>query len=227
MKFVALTTALLATSVSSFTQNQPAVSRITSLEATSSRGEFLAQLAGAAAVAGIFPGDAFALGPPKSKATPAPLAASAGAAAVAGASPGIIDVSSVVIDKEVFGSLLVQKALKDVTDYSAIINEMKNTLSVDANVDLEPVIKKEFDYGKVRADINELQSAFDKKTQKTTKILADIILVDLAKLEESTIRSKDGTERGSLDVKTVLSLLDKIYYSFDEILQCAKTDELA
>jgi len=221
MKFVALTTALLATSVSSFTLNQPVFSRITSLEATSSRGAFLAQLTGAVAVASIFPGDAFAMGPPKNK-------ASAGAAAaVAGKAPGIIDVSGVVLDKEILDSLLVRKAVKDITDYAAIISEMKNTLAVDPQVDLEPVIKKEFDNGKVRADINELQAAFDKKTQRTTTLLADIILADLVKLEVSTKISKDGTERGSLDVKTVCSLLDKIYYSFDEILQCAKTDELA
>merc|ERR1712032_595794 len=211
-KIAALSTALLATTVSSFTTTQPTVSRITSLEATSSRSEFLSQVVSAVAFTTILPNEAFAIGK------------KAGTASVY---PGVIDVKGVVIDKEVFSSLLVQQAIKDITDYSAIINEMKNTLAADPQVDLTPVIKKEFDYGKVRADINELQTAFDKKTQKTTKILGEIILVDLEKLEVSTKKLKDGTEKGNLDVKTVASLLDKIYYSFDEILQCAKTEELA
>jgi len=215
MKFIAISTALLAASVSSFTPNKPSFSRSTSLQATSSRKEFFAQVAGAVAFTAVLPGDALAIGPPKkkiSKANPA--------------SPGIIDVNGVVLNKEVFGSILVQQAVKDITDYSAIVTEMKNTLAEDPQVDLNPIAKKIFDYGKVRADIEELQTAFDTKTQKTTKILADILLVDLKKLEDSTIKLNDGTEKGNLDVKTVTGLLDKIYYSFDEILQCAKTEEL-
>ena len=57
-----------------------------------------------------------------------------------------------------------------------------------------------------------------RRQKRSVKEMQTIIATDLAELESAV--------KGEFNTKAVNSLLEKIYFSFDEILQCAKTDEL-
>ena len=100
----------------------------------------MTQLAGVVAVTSAFPGAANA-------AKYGPLGSS---------SPGVLDPKEAIIDDEVFNSTPVQQALKDVKGYAALVTDMKATLTANDQVNLGPVLRKEFDFSKLRGDLNTL-----------------------------------------------------------------------
>lgn len=98
---------------------------------------------------------------------------------------------------------------------------MKATLQANSQVNLGPVLKKEFDFGKLRAELNTLNSAFDEDTQRGTDRLIRGILQDLTELEVSN-GQKDGIERSPRRLANMLAKLDKLQGAFDELLKFAK-----
>ena len=164
----------------------------------------MTQLAGVVAVTSAFPGTANA-------AKYGPLGSS---------SPGVLDPKEAIIDDEVFNSTPVQQALKDVKGYAALVTDMKATLTANDQVNLGPVLRKEFDFSKLRADLNTLNTAYDEDTQRGTDRLIRVILQDLTEMEAANSQ-KDGIERSPRRVANMMAKLDKLQGSFDQFLSFA------
>lgn len=158
-------------------------------------------MAGVVAVAGAFPGTAHA----------------AKYGAIGASSPGVLDPKEAIIDDEILASSIVQSALKSVKSYADLVGEMKKALAENEQVNLGPVLRKQFDFGKLRADLNSLNSAFDEDTQRGTDRLIRGILQDLTELETANSQ-KDGIERSPRRVANMNAKLDKVQGAFNDYL---------
>lgn len=176
-----------------------------SLHSTTTRGDFLNQIAATFVVVGGISTAGFA---------PAP----ANAGWATGPGSAVLDPKDAIVDEEIFKTSVVQKALKSVKAYSSSVTEMKKTLTSNSQVDLKPIIRKEFDLGKVRADLNSLNSAFEEDTQKGTDRLIRVILQDLNELEVTNAQ-KDGVPRSEIRVSKMNGKLDKLQVAFDSFLK--------
>ena len=132
-------------------------------------------------------------------------------------SPGVLDPKDAIIDDEILGSSVVQDALKAIKEYSGLVTQMKANLGSNDQVNLGPVIRKQFDFGKLRSDLNTLNSAFDEDTQRGTDRLIRTILQDLTELETANSQ-KEGIERSPRRVGILNAKLDKLQASFDGLL---------
>jgi hypothetical protein len=170
-------------------------------EATSTRGQFLSQLAGAVAVGVAFPGVA--------------SAAKYGSFGVD--SPNIGNPKDAIIDEEIFKSGTVQKALKETKTYAAKVGLLKEKLTADSQVDLGPFIRKEFDFVALRNELNTLNTAFDEDTQRGTDRLIRGIIQDLVEVEIAN-KQKDGIERSERRASIMFAKLEKLQASFNDLL---------
>ena len=176
----------------------------TSLEAQSTRGEFMAQLAGVVAAGAAFPG----------------VASAAQYGGVGRGSPNVLDPKDAIIDEEIFKSSEVQRAIEAIKSYSATVGEMKKALEANGQVDLGPVVRKQFDFVKLRSDLNTFNSAFDEDTQKGTDKLVRVILQDLTELETAN-KQKEGIERSERRIGNMMAKIDKLQLTFDNFLKFA------
>ena len=140
--------------------------------------------------------------------------------AIGAAPAGVLDPKDAIVDDEVFRSSAVQNALKDVQNYSAMVAEMKSALGTNSQVNLGPVLRKSFDFSKLRADLNSLNSAFDEETQRGTDRLIRGIMQDLTELESANAQ-KEGIERSDRRVANMNGKLDKLQTAFEELLAFA------
>lgn len=131
-----------------------------------------------------------------------------------------MDPKDAIVDDEVFKSSAVQNAFKAVKDYSALVGEMKSSLSSNSQVNLGPVLRKQFDFGKLRADLNTLNSAFDEETQRGTDRLIRGIMQDLTELEKAN-EQKEDIERSERRVGNMNAKLDKLQCAFNDFLAFA------
>eukprot|EP00525_Craspedostauros_australis_P007116 CAMPEP_0198118766 /NCGR_PEP_ID=MMETSP1442-20131203/22995_1 /TAXON_ID= /ORGANISM="Craspedostauros australis, Strain CCMP3328" /LENGTH=205 /DNA_ID=CAMNT_0043777081 /DNA_START=40 /DNA_END=657 /DNA_ORIENTATION=- len=204
MKFTAISCALVVASASAFAPSKPAFTRTDALQATSTRGEFFGQLAGAVAVASAFPGAANA----------------AKYGGFGAGSPSVLDPKSAIIDDEIFATDAVQSALKEAKAYRALVDELKKALDANGQADLGPALRKQFDFAKLRASLNTLNSAFDEETQLGTDRLIRVILQDLTEIEVAN-KQKEGIERSERRINNLLAKIAKLQKSFDEYLAFA------
>jgi hypothetical protein len=173
-------------------------------ESTSTRGEFFAQMAGIVAISAAFPG-----------------AAQAAKYGAIGAGPsGVLDPKDSIVDEEVFKSSAVQSAFKEVKDYSALVGDMKSSLGTNSQINLGPVLRKQFDFGKIRSSLNTVNTAFDEETQRGTDRLVRGIIQDLTELERAN-EQKDGIERSERRVANMNAKLDKVQTAFTDFLAFA------
>lgn len=145
-----------------------------------------------------------------------PTAANAGWAT--GPGSAVLDPKEAIIDEDILKSGPVQEALKSVSGYASIVTDMKSALQKDSQVNLGPVIKKTFDFSKLRADLNTLNSAFDEETQRGTDRLIRGILQDLTELEVANTQ-KDGIPRSEIRVAKMTGKLDKLQAAFNDYLK--------
>ena len=148
--------------------------------------------------------------------TLAPEAANAGWAT--GPGSAVIDPKDSIVDDEIFKTAPVQKALKAVKKYSSIVAEMKKALSANSQIDLKPVIRKEFEFAALRADLNTFNTAFDEDTQRGTDRLIRVILQDLNELEVANAQ-KDGIPRSDIRLAKMNGKLDKLENAFNTLLK--------
>jgi len=94
---------------------------------------------------------------------------------------------------------------------------MKETLASNSQADIGPTIRKNFDFSKLRTDLNTLNSAFDEETQRGTDRLIRAILQDVTELELAN-KQKAGVERSSRRVDTMVAKLNKLEKAFTEYL---------
>lgn len=152
-------------------------------------------------------------------ATTLPSPANAGWAT--GPGSAVLDPKEAIIDKDMLASTEVQNALKDVAAYASLVSQMKEKLKADSQVNLGPVLKKEFDFSKLRSALNTLNSAFDEETQRGTDRLIRVILQDLSELEVANTQ-KDGIARSDIRVAKMMGKLDKLEAAFGDYLKFAK-----
>jgi len=208
MKFYLGSIIVLASSAAAFSpslRQSQSSSVETSLHSTTTRGDFLNQIGATFVVAGGI-----------STAVFAPAPANAGWAT--GPGSAVLDPKDAIVDEEIFKTPVVQKALKSVKAYSSSVTAMKKTLASNSQADLKPIIRKEFDLGNVRADLNSLNSAFEEDTQKGTDRLIRVILQDLNELEVTNAQ-KAGVQRSEIRVSKMNGKLDKLQVAFDSFLK--------
>ena len=175
-----------------------------SLHSTSTRGDFLNKIASTFVVVG----GVTAFG--------APAPANAGWAT--GPGSGVLDPKDAIVDEDIFKTASVQKSLKSVQSYASSVTDMKKALAANSQVDLKPVIRKEFEASKLRAELNTLNSAFDEETQRGTDRLIRVILQDLNELEVTNAQ-KDGIPRSDVRVAKMNGKIDKLQDAFDSLLK--------
>lgn len=136
-------------------------------------------------------------------------------------SPNALDPTEAIIDEDILKTGAVQDALGRVRGYSNLVTEMSAALEKDAQIDLGPVIRKQFDFVQLRQSMNTLNSAFDEDTQRGTDRLIRLVLQDLTELEAAN-RQKDGIVRSDRRLDIMKGKLSKLGSSFDELLAFAK-----
>ena len=171
------------------------------MEATSTRQQFLAQFAGAVVATSAFPG----------------VASAAKYGGIGAGSSAVLDPKDAIIDDEILASSAVQNALSSIKGYSNMVGQMKSALAQNDQVNLGPVIRKEFDFVKLRSELNTLNTAFDEDTQRGTDRLIRGILQDLTELETSNAQ-KDGIARSERRVANLNAKLDKLQCAFNDFL---------
>lgn len=135
-----------------------------------------------------------------------------------GPGSGVVDPKESVVDNDIFRTAPVQKALKKVKIYSSTVSEMKKALSANSQVDLKPVIRKEFEFSALRSDLNTLNTAFDEDTQRGTDRLIRVILQDLNELEVANAQ-KDGIPRSDIRLAKMNGKLNKLEDAFNTFLK--------
>merc|ERR1719408_1093068 len=98
--------------------------------------------------------------------------------------------------------------------YKTAANQLKATFEKDTTMQLIPIIRKEFDFSKVRDDLNVATTVFDDQTQLTTDRIARSILYDLTELEGASRLKKGETERTEKKIANV----DKWFAKLDSDL---------
>merc|ERR1712194_462199 len=98
------------------------------------------------------------------------------------------------------------------------VSEMKKALSANSQVDLKPVIRKEFEVSALRQDLNTLNTAFDEDTQRGTDRLIRVILQDLNELEVANSQ-KEGIPRSDIRLTKMNGKLNKLEDAFNTLLR--------
>jgi len=98
-------------------------------------------------------------------------------------------------DAELLATKEVQKGIENIKAYRDAAKSLKSTFSSDTNCALIPTIRKDFDFSKVRDDLNVVSTVFDDQTQLTVDRLSRAILYDLTELENASRFKKGESER--------------------------------
>ena len=97
---------------------------------------------------------------------------------------------------------------------------MRSMLTADAQADIGPKIRKDFDFSVVRSDLNAINTALDEDTQRGTDRIVRAILQDITELEV-TQKQKPGVARSDTRLNNVCRKLEKLEKSFDDYLAFA------
>lgn len=106
-------------------------------------------------------------------------------------------------DDELLESKEVQQGLTNLKGYKSAAASLKSQFDADQNMNLIPAIRKQFDFGKVRDDLNVLSAVFDDTTQATTDRLSRAVLYDLTELENASRFKKDDPARTAKKIANV------------------------
>jgi len=99
------------------------------------------------------------------------------------------------VDTDLLKTEAVQKGLSNLKGYKSAASSLKTKFLADSNAQLIPAIRKDFDFSKVRDDLNLVGTVFDDQTQQTVDRLARSILYDLTELENASRFKKGESER--------------------------------
>ena len=135
-------------------------------------------------------------------------------------SPNVMNPLDAEIDQEALKSDEVQRALKSVKSYKALVNEYMDVLSKDTQANISKRVPRDFDFIKLRTDLNSVGTIYDEDTQRGTDRLIRVILQDITELE-TALRMKPDVPRSERRLATSLAKLDKLNKAFDDFLQFA------
>jgi hypothetical protein len=116
------------------------------------------------------------------------------------------------VDSELLASKPVQDGLGRLKACKDAAASLKAQFAKDANMNLIPSIRKEFDFSKLRDDLNTVSTVFDDQTQLTTDRLSRSILYDLTELENAS-RLKKGEDANRTPKK--IANVDKWFVKLD------------
>jgi len=122
------------------------------------------------------------------------------------------------LDDELFKSKAVQSSLKNVKAYKLAVTTLKGKFDADPNMPLIPSIRAEFDFSKLRDDLNVITTVFDETTQETTDKITRAIIYDLTELESASRLKKTDTERTVKKVANVNKWFGKLDKDFGSLL---------
>jgi hypothetical protein len=98
------------------------------------------------------------------------------------------------LDDDLLKTKKVQDSVKALMTYKSAALELKAQFLKNTNMELIPIIRKAFDFGNVRNDINIATTVFDDTTQLTIDRINRNILYDITELENAS-RFKKGEEQ--------------------------------
>jgi len=132
-------------------------------------------------------------------------------------SPEVLDPKSAIIDEDIAKTKPVLTAIQSLKAYLASVKSMQSDLAANSQADIGPAIRKEFDFVKLRADLNTANSPFDEDTQRGTDRLSRLILQDITELEAAN-RQKEGVPRSEKRLAIMTKKLDKLTVAFSDYL---------
>jgi hypothetical protein len=98
---------------------------------------------------------------------------------------------------------------------------MLEALDKNPQTDVGGYVRKEFDFVKVRSELNIINTAFDEDTQRGTDRIIRNILQDITEVETSN-KQKEGVERSERRLEILKGKLVKLDQAFSDILAFAK-----
>ena len=161
--------------------------------------------------------------------------ASAGAAAIGFGAMGanayegvysmeIVKASDAVLDQDALSSPPVKKALDEFKGYAIGIVKLSNELKSNDQYDVAAVLKKDYDFVKVRATFNALTVVWDEDTQKGVDRITRGILQDLVETEAAAKFSDKGT-RSAKKIALTQEKLTKLDGSFRKLFSYLVSDK--
>jgi len=121
------------------------------------------------------------------------------------------------VDGELLASKEVQSGLSAIKNYRSAASTLKAQFEADNAMQLIPVIRKEFDFSKLRDSLNVVTTVFDDTTQQTTDRVSRAILYDLTELENASRLKKGESERTAKKVANVNKWFGKLDKDFSEL----------
>merc|ERR1711988_532007 len=121
-------------------------------------------------------------------------------------------------DDELLKSTAVQKAIEGIKGTKSSAAALKAKFATDTGMPLIPTIRKDFDFSKVRDDLNVAATVFDDQTQQTTDRITRSILYDLTELEGASRLKKGETERTEKKIANVEKWFGKLDKDLDSFL---------
>ena len=131
-----------------------------------------------------------------------------------------MDPKDAEVDAEIMGGSTAQAALKAVKSYQAAVKAMLEALEKNPQTDIGGYVRKEFDFVKVRTELNAINIAFDEDTQRGTDRLIRNILQDITEVETAN-KQKDGVERSERRLDILRGKLVKLDQAFSDFLAFA------
>lgn len=95
----------------------------------------------------------------------------------------IVKAKDAVLDEEALASAPVKKALEEFKGYAGGIVQLKAELEKNDQIDINGVLRKDYDLLKVRGTFNALAAVWDEDTQRATDRIMRSILQDLVEVE--------------------------------------------
>lgn len=132
-------------------------------------------------------------------------------------SPEVLDPKSAIIDDEIAKTKPVLDSIQSIKAYLEAVKSMQAALAADSQANIGPTIRKEFDFVKLRADLNTANTPFDEDTQRGTDRLSRLILQDITELEAAN-RQKEGVARSEKRLTIMTKKLDKLTCAFSDYL---------
>jgi hypothetical protein len=133
------------------------------------------------------------------------------------ASPNVFDPKDAIVDEAILKSDAVQKSIATVKAYLNGVRSMQEGLKVNAQADIGPYLRKEFDFVKLREQLNVVNTAFDEDTQRGTDRLIRNIMQDITELDTAN-RQKEGVARSERRLEIMNGKLDKLAKGFEDFL---------
>lgn len=121
-------------------------------------------------------------------------------------------------DDELLGSKAVQDGLSAIKKYRSSAAALSSQFEKDTNMNLIPVIRKDFDFSALRNDLNTITTVFDDQTQLTTDRAIRAILYDVTELENASRIKKGETERTPKKIANVQKWFAKLDKDFADLL---------